>query len=162
MPWNRCAALGIAVLALFSLACKEQTAFEDLVLMEEPIADFERVRLRGGEKLILEPVDVTSDMIHPEFIGRWSNLKQQVDVDFYIMREKDFNLEDLDADPSTYKNVFWTSAPGDGVPFGATRVSDTHVHPSVDRWVMFFYNPNPNSITNEAELSARIRLSYRQ
>ena len=160
MSWNRRAILGIVVVALVSLACEEQTAFEDLVLIEETIADFERVRLRGGEKLILQPVDVTSEMIHAEFIGRWSNLKQQVDVDFYIMREKDFtNPED---DPSTYENVFWTSAPGDGVPFGATRVSDTHVHPDPDRWVMFFYNPNPNSVSNEAELSAKLRLTYRK
>ena len=155
---NRIAACCALSLSLTMLACKDSQQFEDILRQDVTVADFERVRLRGGEKIILKVAEVTSDMVHPEFIGRWTNLRREIEVDFYVLRLEDFTNPDLN--PSQYQNIFFTSVADDGVGFGARRVTEMHIHPSPGRWVMFFHNPKPGGPTNEAELSADVRLSF--
>lgn len=154
---NRLAAACVATLSLLLLGCEDSQKFEDILRNDIEVADFERVRLRGGEKLILKVTEVTSDMIHPEFIGRWTNLRREIEVNFYVLPLADF---DENKPISELENILFTSVADDGVGFGDRRVTEMHVHPSPGQWVMFFFNPRPGGPSNEAELSADVRLSF--
>ena len=152
-------ACSVLLLALILVGCSnENSEFQDILAVDDEIADFERLRLPGQSRVMLKVVEVTGDMIHPEFIARWTNLKREIEVDFYVLRLEDF--DDPEKHPSQYENVFWSSLPSDGVVFGDRRPTTIHLHPSPGRWVMFFFNPADRAPGTEAELSADVRLSY--
>ena len=139
------------------VACEEKQQFEDVLPQQEEIGNFERVRIPGGARYVLDVAEVAGDMIHPEFIGRWSNLKREIEVELYILRLEDY---DETVPPRELRNVFWTSVPEDGVGFGERVVTEMHVHPTPGPWILFFYNPHPFAPSTEAELSANVRLAY--
>jgi hypothetical protein len=180
MPRNRLAPRYILTFSLALLSCTEQQTFQDPAERDLEIIDFERDRLEGGGMKVIRDIEVTPEMGHPEFLGRWSNLKLDINVDFYVMRQEYFDdkvtdssdLKDLvrckpippdsvASDP--YRDcLFWSSVP-EGGPCFKDCVTKMHLHPPPGRWVMLFHNPNaPNQTATEAEISGKLWIRWQE
>jgi hypothetical protein len=154
-----------AFLAGALAGCQDEQHFAVIRKQTLTLGDFERRKIQGQAQVLLDPdgrgytADVSSEMIHPEFVARWTNLKREVEVDLYVMRYEDYAAQQ-GVPPPELENVLWSSVPPSGPQFGETRPTQIHLHPSPGRWVLFFFNPLPRSPLNEAELSAEVLLNF--
>jgi hypothetical protein len=152
----------LAVLLAAGAGCEQQT-FASIDKHTVPLANFERQEVPGHQQMVLDPqgtgyVQVPSDVIHPEFIAHWTNLKREVEVDFYVVPYEDY---DPQKPPEQYvggDGVLWPRL--GGLAFGESRPTEIHVHPHAGRWVLFFYNSLDNAPANTAELSAQVDLNF--
>lgn len=181
MPRKRLNLVCILSLSLALASCKgdETNTFQDPEPLEREIIDLEKVRVPGGGIIEMENIQITGDMTHPEFIGRWSNLKREINVDLYVLTQRSYDelveepvdLQSIprcpppdpeDPNPAPPDScVLWTSVPEEGVAFGDHVVTRIHVHPWPDRWVMVFHNPNtPGQLATEAELSGKLWIRW--
>ena len=164
-PWKSVLWLLAALLAGVT-GCEDQQ-FAAIDKHTVNLADFERVEIKGHEEMLLDPsgkgyVEVPQDVIHPEFVAHWTNLKvpglDVVEVDFYVVPYENYDPQKA---PEAYvgeDGVLWPR-PG-SLEFGESRPTEIHLHPAPGRWVLFFYNPKDNTPSTRAELSAEVGLNF--